>query len=111
MLADRGYRHVSYEDHLAVSFLKPYVQVSRRVFADPGEEKLVGPGHPRGRFPQSFPVGVLPYGEQYLPEGALDPDPVDRVFRGIRALRTPETFSCQLHGKGEWLVGCNSPVS
>src|SRR5215217_4548872 len=87
MLANRGQRYVSYENHLAVTFLKPYVEVSRRVFADPGEEKLVGPDHPRGRFPQPFSVGVLPYGEQYLPDGTLDPDPVDRAFREIGSPR------------------------
>src|SRR5215213_5627210 len=75
MLADRGYRHVSYEDHLAVSFLKPYVQVSLRIFADPGEVKLVGPGHPCGRFPQSFPVGVLPLASS--------------ISLTVRSIRTP----------------------
>ena len=93
-----------------MTFLKPYLQVSRRLFAEPGEEPIVGPGHPRGRLPQRVSVGVLPYAELYLPDGALDPAPVDGVFRGIRSCRMPETSPRQLHGKGEWLVGCNSPV-
>ncbi len=85
--------------------------MSRRVFAEPGEEEPVSPRHPRGRVPESVPVGVLPYGYQYLPDGAFDPGPVYRVFWEMRSFRTLEALSCQLHGKGEWLVGCNSPAS
>ena len=72
---------------------------------------LVGRSYsPRGGLPQSFPVGIFPYGQQYLPDGTLDPYPVDRVFLGRGTLQIPETSPRQLHGKGEWLVGCNSPV-
>jgi hypothetical protein len=51
------------------------------------------------------------YGNQHLPDGALDPWPVCPVFRGIGLFQLLEASLCQLHGKGELLVGCNFPVS
>ncbi len=83
-------------------FLEPYVKVSRRVIAEPGEEESVGLGDAPRRASEAFPFRVFAYGDQYLLYGAFDPRPVYPVFGASL---------CQLHGKGELLVGCSSPVS
>ncbi len=92
-------------------FLEPYVKVSRGVIGQPGEEELVGLGDPPRRVPQAFPFRVIPYGDQYLLYGVFDPGPVYPMFRRIRSFRLFRASVRQLHGKGELLVGCSSPVS
>ena len=72
MFTDREQRYVLDKDHLAVVFLKPHAQVLSGVLAQPGEEELVDLGDAPGRGPQTFSFGVLPYGDQYLPNGPLD---------------------------------------
>jgi hypothetical protein len=95
-------RYVPYENHLAMFFLKPYVKMPGWVIGKPGEEERVGIGDAARRASEAFPFRVFAYGDQYLPDGALDPRPIHPVFRA--SVR-------QLHGKGELLVGCSSPVS
>jgi len=53
------------------------------IHAQPGEQELVGPRDPRGRVSQAFPVGVLPYGGQYLANGPLDTGQIYPVFGWI----------------------------
>ncbi len=102
MFAERMQGYVSHEDHLAMFFLEPNVQVPGWVLAEPGEEELVGFGDPLRRASQAFPFRVFADGEQYLLYGAFDPWPVYPMFGASAG---------QLHGKGELLVGCSSPVS
>ena len=83
-------------------FLEAHVQVSGWVIGKPGEEERVGFGDAVRRASETFPFRVFAYGDQYLPDGAFDPRPIHPVLRA--SVR-------QLHGKGEWLVGCSSPVS
>jgi len=80
VFAHRGKRYVSYEDHLVMLFLESYVQVPGRVFAQPGEEELVGLGDALRRVSQAFSFRVLAYGGQYLPDGPLDARSVYPVF-------------------------------
>jgi hypothetical protein len=87
MLTRRVEGHIADKDHLVVVLLEPYVQLPGGIRSQSGEEKFVGSGHPPGRTPQSFPVGVLPYGDQYLPDGSLDARQVHPVFRGILLFR------------------------
>lgn len=83
-------------------FLEAHVQVSGGVIGQSGEEERVGFGDAARRCPEALPFRVFPYGDEYLPDGAFDPRPIQPVFgASVR----------QLHGKGEWLVGCSSPVS
>ena len=83
-------------------FLEPYVKMPGWVIGKPREEQRVGFGNALRRASEAFPFRVLAYGEKYLPDGAFDPRPIHPVFgASVR----------QLHGKGEWLVGCSSPVS
>jgi len=51
--------YVSYEDHLAMFFLEPHVQVHGGVIAQPGEEERVGLGQAPRRAPEAFPFRVL----------------------------------------------------
>jgi len=67
--------YVADEDHLVVVFLEPDGKLPSGIYVQSGEEELVSPRYPRGRIPESFPLGVLPYSEQYLLDGALDPGP------------------------------------
>ena len=92
-------------------FLKPNAKVPGGVIGQPGEEELVGFRNPARRTSQAFPFQVFAYGEQYLRYGAFDPRLVHPVFgrRGSFQIIGPPLR--QLHGKGELLVGCNSPVS
>ena len=83
-------------------FLEPDVEMPGWVIGKPGEEERVCFGDAVWRASEAFPFRVFAYGHQYLPEGAFDPRFVHPVFRA--SVR-------QLHGKGEWLVGCSSPVS
>ena len=69
-------------------FLEPHVQMPRRVFAEPGEEELVGLGDAMRRVTQAFPFPVFAYGNQYLPDGAFDPGPVTS-YRKSRILPNP----------------------
>jgi len=95
-----------------VVFLEPDGKLPGGVYVQSGEEELVSPRYPRGRILlESFPIGILSYGHQYLLDDTLDPSPVYPAFRGKGPLQTFEASSRQLHGKGEWLVGCSSPVS
>jgi hypothetical protein len=59
MFAERIQRYVSYENHLAMFFLEPYVQVPGWVIAQPGEEERVGFGDAMRRASQAFPFRVL----------------------------------------------------
>jgi hypothetical protein len=111
MFTERMQRYVSYEDHLAMFFLEPDVEVPGRVIGQSGEEERVGFGDAARRASEAFPFRVLAYGHQYLPDGAFDPGCVYLVSLRVRPLRLFGASLCQLHGKGEWLVGCSSPVS
>src|SRR5215210_4105498 len=111
MFAECLQGYVSYQDHLAMFFLEPHVQVPGWVIGKPGEEERVGFGDPARRTPEAFPLRVLAYGDQYLPDGVLDPGRVYPLYLRVRTLRLVVVALCQLHGKGEWLVGCSSPVS
>jgi hypothetical protein len=62
-------------------FLEPDVQMPRRVFAEPGEEELVGLGDAMRLVSQAFPSRVFAYGDQYLPDGAFDPGPVYQLSK------------------------------
>jgi hypothetical protein len=94
-----------------VVFLESHVQVPGRVLTQPREEILVNLSDAPGRTSQALSLGVLAYGNQYLPDGALDPWPVYPVFRRMGLFQLLEASLRQLHGKGELLVGCNFPVS
>jgi hypothetical protein len=85
------------EDHLVVILLKPDGQLAGGVYVQPGEEELVGPRDPRGRFLQSFSVGVLPHGGQYLPDGPLDAGQVYTVFGRVPLFRVFEEQGSVLH--------------
>ena len=87
-------------------FLEPDVEVPGRVIGQSGEEERVGFGDAAWRASEAFPFRVLAYGHEYLPDGVFDPGCVYLV-----SLRLFGAALCQLHGKGEWLVGCSSPVS
>ena len=90
------------QHHFAMCFLKPDVKIPGWIIGKPGEEERVGFGDAVRRASEAFPFRVFTYGDQYLPDGAFDPRPIHPVFgASVR----------QLHGKGEWLVGCSSPVS
>src|ERR687883_319415 len=83
-------------------FLEPDVEMPGWVIGKPGEEERVCFGDAVWRASEAFPFRVFTYGDQYLPDGAFDPRPIHPIFgASVR----------QLHGKGEWLVGCSSPVS
>ena len=97
VLAGRIEGDVSDEDHLVVILLKPDGQLAGGVYVQPGEEELVGPRYPRGRFLQSFSVGILPYGDQYLPDGPLDAGQVYRVFGRVPLFRVFEEQRSVLH--------------
>ena len=111
MFTDRGQRYVPDKNHLAVFFLESHAQVPNGVLTQPAEKELVGLGDAPGRAPQAFSFRVLPYGSQYLPDSALDPRPVYPVVLGKGPFQLFKASLCQLHGKGELLVGCNSPLS
>jgi hypothetical protein len=87
MLTRREERYIADKDHLVVVLLEPYVQLQGGIRSQAGEEKFVGSGHPRGRAPQSFPVGIFPYGGQYLPDGSLEARQVHPVGRGLLLFR------------------------
>ena len=92
-------------------FLEPYVKMPGWVIRKPREEERVGFGNALRRASEAFPFRVLAYGHQYLPDGTFDPGYVYPVSSRVRPLRLFGASLCQLHGKGEWLVGCSSPVS
>ncbi len=83
VFAERMQGYVSYEDHLAVFFLEPYVEVPGRVIGKPGEEERVGLGDPARRALEAFPFRVLADGDQYLPYGAFDLECVYPVSRRV----------------------------
>src|SRR3712207_7889743 len=60
------------------STLFPYTTLFR------SKEELIGPVYAPGRASQTLPVGVLPFGDQYFPDGSFDAGYVYPVFRGIR---------------------------
>ena len=107
----RGQRYVPDEDHPAAVFLESHARAPGSVLTQPCEEQPVGLGDAPGCAPQAFSFRVLPYGCQYLPDSTLDPRPVYPLFRGIEPVQPFEASPSQLHGKGELLVGCSSPVS
>ncbi len=76
MFAERMQGYVSHEDHLAMFFLEPHVQVPGGVIGQPGEEERVGLGDAPWRTSEAFPLRVLAYGDQYLPNGPLYPGPI-----------------------------------
>ena len=47
----------------------------------------------------------------FVPEVVLDPGCVYSLYLRVWPLRFLGASVGQLHGKGEWLVGCSSPVS
>ena len=73
MFAERIQRYVPDQDHLAMFFLKPNVQVPGWIIGKPGEEERVGFGDTARRAPEAFPFRVFAYGYEYLSDGALDP--------------------------------------
>jgi hypothetical protein len=87
MLTGRGEGYIADKNHLAVVLLEAYVQLPGGIGSQSGKEKFVGFGYPSGRAPQSFPVGIFPYGDQYLPDGSLNARQVYPVLRGILLLR------------------------
>src|SRR3712207_4621705 len=97
VLAGRIEGDVSDEDHLVVILLKPDGQLAGGVYMQPGEEELVGPRYSRGRFLQSFSVGVLPYGDQYFPDGPLDAGQVYTVFGWVPLFHVFEEQDSVLH--------------
>ena len=111
MLTERMQGYVPDQDHLAMFFLKPHVQVPGGIIGQPGEEERVGFRNAARRASEAFPFRVFAYGDQYLSNGAFDPGCVHLVYLRVLPLRLFRAFPCQLHGKGEWLVGCSSPVS
>src|SRR5215203_5065970 len=93
-LADEGHEvvftegmqgYVPYEDHLAMFFLEPYVQVPGGVIGKAGEQERVGFGDPARRAPEAFPFRVLAYGDEYLPDGVLDPGSVYPLYLRVRS--------------------------
>jgi hypothetical protein len=88
-----------------------HAQVPGGILTQPCEKELVGRGDAPGRAPQAFSFRVLSYGSQYLPDNALDPRLVYLVVREEGPVQLPEASLGQLHGNGELLVGCNSPLS
>src|ERR671911_756474 len=111
MLTEGMQRYVSYEHHLAMFFLEPHVKMPGGVIGKTGEEEGVGFGDAARRAFQAFPFRVFAYGYQYLPDGVFDLWCVYPVSSRVWPLRLFGASLCQLHGKGEWLVGCGSPVS
>ena len=62
MFAERLQGYVSYQDHLAMTFLEPHVEVPGRVIGQPGEEERVGFGDAARRASEAFPFRVFAYG-------------------------------------------------
>ena len=55
--------NVPYQDHLAMFFLEPNVQVPGGVIGKPGEEERVGFGDPTGRAFEALPFRIFAYGD------------------------------------------------
>jgi hypothetical protein len=102
---------MSHEYHIVIALLESHAQASRRVLAKAVEEELVGLGYALRRVSKTFPLRVFAYGNEYFPDGAFYPGPIYPGFGRIGSFEIFEASLRQLHGNGELLVGCSSPVS
>jgi hypothetical protein len=80
VFAERIQRYIPDQNHLAMFFLEPDVEVPGWVIGKSGEEERVGFGDALRRASEAFPFRVFAYGDQYLPDGAFDPRLIHPIF-------------------------------